>query len=77
MFGQNSSAPTARIGHSSSDFWLIWDIWPVAGPSLADMVPVEEDHVSDGDEVCVLLRCMHFVQTQIVIGNKQVTMPVN
>jgi hypothetical protein len=25
----------------------------------------------------VMLRCMHFVQTEIVIGNKQVTMPVN
>lgn len=31
------------INDKSIDAWLIWTIWQVANPTLADMVPVEAE----------------------------------
>ena len=29
----------------SLDAWLIWNIWQVANPTLADVVPIEKNYV--------------------------------
>lgn len=40
----------------SLDAWLIWNIWQVANPTLADVVPVEKDYVIYRDTGVVLTK---------------------
>lgn len=41
-FALNSAtAKQAWIEHPEIDVWLIWNIWQVANPTLADVVPIE------------------------------------
>jgi accessory colonization factor AcfC len=32
------------VNNSSLDAWLIWNIWQVANPTLADQVSIDESH---------------------------------
>ena len=41
---------------SSLDAWLIWNIWQVANPTLADVVPIEKDYVIYRDAGVVLTK---------------------
>jgi accessory colonization factor AcfC len=40
----SADARTDWIGNKSLDAWLIWNIWQVANPSLAEIVPIDQDH---------------------------------
>lgn len=42
-----NSAEAKRLWVESKDLdaWLIWNIWQISNPDLADLVPVEEDYV--------------------------------
>lgn len=43
FFAGNSGEARNRWGRDSTlDAWLIWDIWQVANPTLADLVPLAE-----------------------------------
>lgn len=45
-FAPNSAAArTTWIDRPEIDAWLIWNIWQVANPQLADTVPIEPDYV--------------------------------
>ncbi|MBT9522055.1 MAG: substrate-binding domain-containing protein, partial [Dechloromonas sp.] len=45
-YAKNSAlAKQAWIEDPSLDAWLIWNIWQVANPALADVVPVEKEYV--------------------------------
>ena len=45
-YAKNSAlAKQAWTEDPSLDAWLIWNIWQVANPTLADVVPVEKDYV--------------------------------
>jgi accessory colonization factor AcfC len=39
--GNSAEAKTTWTDHPEIDVWLIWNIWQVANPSLADVVPIE------------------------------------
>jgi len=44
-YAKNSAeARTTWTSKPEIDVWLIWNIWQVANPKLADMVPVEPDY---------------------------------
>lgn len=44
-FAPNSAvARQTWIDHPEIDVWLIWNIWQVANPALADLVPIEPDY---------------------------------
>jgi accessory colonization factor AcfC len=44
-YAPNSAlARQAWIDHPEIDVWLIWNIWQVANPTLADLVPIEPDY---------------------------------
>lgn len=44
-FAPNSAlARQTWIDHPEIDVWLIWNIWQVANPTLADLVPIEPDY---------------------------------
>lgn len=44
-FAPNSAAArTTWIEKTDIDVWLIWNIWQVANPKLADVVPIESDY---------------------------------
>lgn len=44
-YAPNSAlARQAWIDHPDIDVWLIWNIWQVANPALADLVPIEPDY---------------------------------
>lgn len=44
-YAPNSAlARQAWIDHPEIDVWLIWNIWQVANPTLADLVPIESDY---------------------------------
>ncbi|HEX8533912.1 MAG TPA: extracellular solute-binding protein [Allosphingosinicella sp.] len=44
-FAKNSAeAKQAWVADPTLDAWLIWDIWQVANPDLADAVPVEPEY---------------------------------
>ena len=53
-----SSGDAKRIWQENRelDAWLIWNIWWVANPGLADMVPVEDDLVIYRDSGIALTR---------------------
>jgi accessory colonization factor AcfC len=40
----SADARTDWVQDKSLDAWLIWNIWQVSNPSLADIVPVDEAH---------------------------------
>ena len=42
--GNSAQARQAWIEDTSLDAWLIWTIWQVANPTLADQVPVESQY---------------------------------
>ena len=45
-YAKNSAlAKQAWIDDPSLDAWLIWNIWQVANPTLADVVPIEKNYV--------------------------------
>jgi len=45
-YAKNSAlAKQAWTDDQSLDAWLIWNIWQVANPTLADVVPIEKDYV--------------------------------
>jgi len=45
-YAKNSAlARQAWIDDTSLDAWLIWNIWQVANPTLADVVPIEKDYL--------------------------------
>ena len=44
-YANNSAeARTTWMGKPDIDVWLIWNIWQVANPKLADVVPIEPDY---------------------------------
>ena len=40
----SAAARTTWIEKTDIDVWLIWNIWQVANPKLADTVPIEPDY---------------------------------
>ncbi len=40
--------------HTDIDAWLIWNIWQVANPKLADVVPIESDYAIYRDTAVAL-----------------------
>jgi accessory colonization factor AcfC len=40
----SAAARTTWTEQTDIDVWLIWNIWQVASPKLADMVPIEPDY---------------------------------
>lgn len=45
-YAKNSAeAKQAWIDNKDIDVWLIWNIWQVASPLLADVVPIESDYL--------------------------------
>ena len=40
----SGDARTDWVEDKSLDAWLIWNIWQVSNPSLAEIVPVDEAH---------------------------------
>lgn len=56
-YAKNSAlAKQEWINDPSLDAWLIWNIWQVANPTLADVVPVEKDYVIYRDTGIVLTK---------------------
>jgi accessory colonization factor AcfC len=56
-YAKNSAlAKQAWIDDQSVDAWLIWNIWQVANPTLADVVPVEKDYVIYRDTGIVVTK---------------------
>lgn len=56
-FAQNSAkARQAWIDDSSLDAWLIWNIWQVANPTLAQVVPIEPEYRIYRDTAVALTR---------------------
>lgn len=44
-YAKNSAEARATwIGKPDVDVWLIWNIWQVSNPKLADLVPIEADY---------------------------------
>ena len=44
-YAKNSAeAKQTWIDNNDIDVWLIWDIWQVANPQLADVVAIERDY---------------------------------
>ena len=44
-YSKNSGeAKQTWIDSKDLDVWLIWNIWQVANPQLADIVPIERDY---------------------------------
>ncbi|MQR02409.1 substrate-binding domain-containing protein [Glaciimonas soli] len=42
--GNSAIAKQTWIDHPEIDVWLIWNIWQVANPTLADVIPIEPDY---------------------------------
>lgn len=56
-YAKNSAlAKQEWTSDSSLDAWLIWNIWQVANPTLADVVPVEKEYVIYRDTGVVLTK---------------------
>lgn len=56
-YAKNSAlAKQAWIEDPSLDAWLIWNIWQVANPALADVVPVEKEYVIYRDTGIVVTK---------------------
>ncbi|MBW8306414.1 MAG: substrate-binding domain-containing protein [Thiobacillus sp.] len=56
-YAKNSAlAKQAWVEDPSLDAWLIWNIWQVANPTLADVVPVEKDYVIYRDTGIVVTK---------------------
>lgn len=56
-YAKNSAlAKQAWIEDPSLDAWIIWNIWQVANPALADVVPVEKEYVIYRDTGIVVTR---------------------
>lgn len=56
-YAKNSAlAKQAWIEDPSLDAWLIWNIWQVANPALADVVPVEKEYVIYRDTAIVVTK---------------------
>lgn len=56
-YAKNSAlAKQAWTEDKSLDAWLIWNIWQVANPALADVVPIEKDYVIYRDTGIVVTR---------------------
>lgn len=56
-YAKNSAlAKQAWTEDQSLDAWLIWNIWQVANPTLADVVPVEKDYVIYRDTGIVVTK---------------------
>lgn len=56
-YAKNSAlAKQAWIDDQSVDAWLIWNIWQVANPTLADVVPIEKDYVIYRDTGIVVTK---------------------
>lgn len=56
-YTKNSAlAKQAWIDDPSLDAWLIWNIWQVANPTLADAVPVEKEYVIYRDTGIVVTK---------------------
>lgn len=49
-------AKQAWIEDPSLDAWLIWNIWQVANPALADVVPIEKEYVIYRDTGIVVIK---------------------
>jgi accessory colonization factor AcfC len=56
-YAKNSAAAKQEwTSDPSLDAWLIWNIWQVANPTLADVVPVEKDYVIYRDTGIVVTK---------------------
>lgn len=56
-YAKNSAmARQAWIDDPSLDAWIIWNIWQVANPALAAVVPIEKDYVIYRDTGIVVTR---------------------
>ncbi|MHB9100082.1 MAG: extracellular solute-binding protein [Sulfuricella sp.] len=56
-YAKNSAlAKQAWIDDQSLDAWLIWNIWQVANPTLADVVPIEKDYAIYRDTGIVVTK---------------------
>lgn len=56
-YAKNSAlAKQEWIDDPSLDAWLIWNIWQVANPTLADVVPVEKEYVIYRDTGIVVTK---------------------
>ena len=56
-YAKNSAlAKQAWIEDPSLDAWLIWNIWQVANPTLADVVPIEKNYVIYRDTGVVVTK---------------------
>ena len=56
-YAKNSAlAKQAWIEDPSLDAWLIWNIWQVANPTLADVVPIEKNYVIYRDTGVVITK---------------------
>lgn len=56
-YAKNSAlAKQAWTQDQSLDAWLIWNIWQVANPTLADVVPIEKDYVIYRDTGIVVTK---------------------
>lgn len=56
-YAKNSAlAKQAWTEDQSLDAWLIWNIWQVANPTLADVVPIEKDYVIYRDTGIVVTK---------------------
>jgi accessory colonization factor AcfC len=56
-FARNSAeAKQTWTEHSDIDVWLVWNIWQVANPSLADAVPIEPKYAIYRDAGVAITR---------------------
>lgn len=57
FYARNSAeAKDYWINNSDTDVWLIWNIWQVANPKLADAVPIESKYVIYRDTAVALTQ---------------------
>lgn len=57
FYARNSAeAKDYWINHPDTDVWLIWNIWQVSNPELADAVPIESEYVIYRDTAVALTR---------------------
>ena len=57
FYARNSAeAKDYWINHPDTDVWLIWNIWQVSNPELADAVPIESKYVIYRDTAVALTR---------------------
>lgn len=60
-YAKNSAEARQRwIDQPNIDAWLIWNIWQVANPTLADVVPIQRDYAIYRDTgIAITARAQH------------------